>query len=219
MRIASVVLSATAVSMLVAGCGSVATPAPAGGPVEVFAAKLGQDYHADYDPLATPRQAVEISDLIVRGTIVEVFDGISITYPDSQQTARGQGEYVTLRVSVADVVSGASASVSDGQVFVQVPKSQSTSTADVAAANPNAEAVLILDDITDWTPVKGATVVRPAQMPATAPIFFGFSDGLWMQGSGDEAIVGVIVDRHELGPAWKGPRTLDDLVGVIRSAR
>lgn len=219
MRIASVAVIAAAASMLVAGCGSAASDAPTGGSVEGFAAKLRQDYDADYEPLATPRQAVEQSDLIVRGTVEEVFDGISVTYPNAGETKRGQDKYVTLRVSVADVVSGADSSVSDGQVFVQVPKSQSVSTEDIAAVNPRADAVLILEDITDWTPVPGATVARPAEQPAKTPIFFAFSDGLWLQGSQDEAIVGTIAGVDDLGPAWQTPGTLDELVQVIKSAR
>jgi hypothetical protein len=214
-----VAVIAAAASMLVAGCGSAASDAPTGGSVESFAAKLRQDYDADYEPLATPRQAVEQSDLIVRGTVEEVFDGIAITYPDAGESKRGQGRYVTLRVSVADVVSGAGDSVRDGQVFVQVPKSRSVPTKDIAAANPKADAVLILEDITNWTPVPGATVARPAEQPAKTPIFFAFSDGLWLQDSQTEAPVGTIAEVDQLGPAWQTPGSLDELVQVIESAR
>ena len=72
---------------------------------------------------------------------------------------------------------------------------------------------------TDWTPVPGATVARPAEQPAKTPIFFAFSDGLWLQGSQDEAIVGTIAGVDDLGPTWQTPGTLDELCQVIKSAR
>src|ERR1044071_4646218 len=114
MRRTSIVIAAA--GLLLAACGTTTNPsavAPEGGSAEAFAARLGSDYHADYDPLASPRQALDLSDLIVRGTVEEVFDGISTTYPDKQNTERAQGSHVTFRVSVDEILSGPADAVKD----------------------------------------------------------------------------------------------------------
>lgn len=222
MRIAHVAVIAAAASMFAAGCGSTAQPAASSaqgtGSAAALAATLSKGYDADYDQLASPRQAIERSDLIVRGTVTEVFDGVSVDYPDEQRTARGRGTFVTLRVSVAEVISGALPPAGDGSVFVQVRKSPIVSTADVAAASANSPTVAILENITQWTPSEGSSLARPARMPATAPIFFAYLDGLWLQDAADDAMTGVGADRDELGAEWENPRTLDDLAAKIKSA-
>ncbi|GGP63676.1 hypothetical protein [Saccharothrix coeruleofusca] len=210
-----------AAGTVLAACGTTAQQsAPEGtATVEEFAAQLGRDYHADYTPLASPRQAVEKSDLIVRGTVEEVFDGISTSYPDKQRSARSAGSYVTFRVSVDQVLSGPDAQIQGGAVYVQVAKAQSTPTEAVAKANPKPSAVLVLDDITDWKPAPDATVHRPARLPDGARLYFAFTDGLWLQGAGDRAMVGTAAHREDLAPDWGSPTGLDDLARAIENAR
>jgi len=220
MRRTTIVTVIAAAGLLLTACGTTTNPnAAQGGSTEAFAAQLGRDYHADYDPLASPRQALDLSDLIVRGTVEEVFDGISSTYPDKQDTERTQGSYVTFRVSVAEILSGPADAVKDRTVYVQISKSRTTATADLAKANPKAKAVLILDDITDWKPAPNATVTRPEQIPDSVPLYFAFTDGLWMQGADDNAMVSSAAHREDFAPAWGKPNTLDDLVTAIKKAK
>jgi hypothetical protein len=217
-----VTVLASAGLLLLTACGTTTNPssaAPEGSSAEAFAARLGSDYHADYDPLASPRQALDLSDLIVRGTVEEVFDGISTTYPDKQSTERAEGSYVTFRVSVAEVLSGPADAVKDNTVYVQVSKSRTTSTGDLAKANPKARAVLILDDITGWKPAPNATVNRPDRIPDGVPLYFAFTDGLWMQGANDNAMASSAAHREDFAPAWGEPNTLDDLVTAIKTAK
>ncbi|RAS67275.1 hypothetical protein C8D87_103614 [Lentzea atacamensis] len=222
MRRSIIVTVIAAGSLLLTACGTTTNPsagAPEGGSAEAFAAQLGRDYHADYDPLASPRRALDLSDLIVRGTVEEVFDGISTTFPDKQSTERAQGSHVTFRVSVAEVLSGPADAVKDRTVYVQVSKSRSIPTGDLAKANPRAQAVLILDDITDWKPAPNATVNRPDRIPDGVPLYFAFTDGLWMQGANDKAMVSSTAHREDFAPAWGKPNTLDDLVTAIKRAK
>lgn len=214
--IAALVAGGVAIGVL-AGCGSAQDTGS--GSAEALLTQLGQDYEADFQPLASPKQALEVSDLIVRGTVAEVHDGITTAYPDAERTQRGQGHYVTLQVTVTDVVSGPAAAVTDGQVYVQVAKSPSTPTSAIAGANTKADAVLILEDITTWKPSAEATVTRPEKVPAAAPLFFAYPDGLWLQGSADAKMAGSATERDQLAPAWGAPATLNDLVGALRSAR
>ncbi|MGC7094583.1 hypothetical protein ACPZ19_07970 [Amycolatopsis lurida] len=218
--IAALVAGGVAIGVL-AGCGSADTGNTTdntNSSAQPLLAQLGQDYEADFDPLVSPKQALELSDLIVRGTVAEVHDGITTAYPDAQRTQRGQGQYVTLQVAVTEVVSGPAAAVTDGQVYVQVAKSPSTPTSAIAGANTKADAVLILEDISTWKPSPDATVNRPEKVPAAAPLFFAYPDGLWLQGGADAAMAGN-AEREHLAPAWGAPTTLNDLVGALRSVR
>ncbi|MFI6095202.1 hypothetical protein ACIA8G_06615 [Lentzea sp. NPDC051213] len=220
MRRTTIVTVIAAAGLLLSACGTTQpADAPQGGSAEAFAARLGADYHADYDPLASPRQALDLSDLIVRGTVEEVFDGISTTYPDKMSTERAQGSHVTFRVSVSEVLDGPADAVKDRTVYVQVSKSRTTSTGDLAKANPKAQAVLILDDISDWKPAPNATVTRPDRIPGNVPLYFAFTDGLWMQGANDNAMVNSAAHREDFAPAWGKPNTLDDLATAIKKAK
>ncbi|QFU89159.1 hypothetical protein [Amycolatopsis sp. YIM 10] len=216
--IAALVAGGVAIGVL-AGCGSTDTTTNTASSAQPLLAQLSRDYEADFDPLVSPKQALELGDLIVRGTVAEVHDGITTAYPDAQRTQRGQGQYVTLQVAVTEVVSGPAAAVTGGQVYVQVAKSPSTPTSAIAGANTKADAVLILEDISTWKPSPDATVNRPEKVPAAAPLFFAYPDGLWLQGSADAAMAGSATEREHLAPAWGAPTTLNDLVGALRSAR
>ena len=54
-----------------------------------LAALTSNGVHVDYTPLASPREAVAEGDLIVRGTLTDVVDGITVKSPDrSRPSAR-----------------------------------------------------------------------------------------------------------------------------------
>lgn len=99
-------------------------------------------------------------------------------------------------------------------VHAQVLKSPATSTRDLAAANPMPDALLILDE---WQPTDG-TVVPPDQLAASATVLFPRPDGLWLQTSPEDGMVGLYAAPEELGAPWGGPRTLDDLTDALSGA-
>lgn len=212
-----------AVVLLAAGCGA---QSDSGSDSEVASASsaaaftdlLALGYDADFEPLRSPADAIAKGDLIISGTIVEVHDGITITYPDDRLTERGSGAFVTFEVAVDQVLAGEPSLVVDGTAYVQVAKSPVTPVSELAAANPRPAAVVILDDITDWRPSDQATVTRPTAMPDSAPILFAFTDGLWMQTPTDEEMASAVTSRQQLASAWGQPRTLDDMTQAITSA-
>src|SRR5687768_3297634 len=77
----------------------------------------------DYEPLASPRDAVEKADLIVRGSLAEITEGIAFANADPAVTARRANTYVTFVVEVGEVLAGDAAAVRDGRVYVEVPRS------------------------------------------------------------------------------------------------
>jgi hypothetical protein len=219
MRIAGFAVFAAALTMLVAGCGSTAQQTLPAGSAQSLVSTLSRNYHADFDPLATPRQAVDLSNLIVRGRVAEVSDGIAFQYPDPDQTARERGTFVTLRLTVTEVVSATTHAPPVGSsVYVQVRKSPTVSTEEVVRAASTANAVAMLEDITNWVPAEGAELVRPSGMPATGPFYFAFPDGLWLQGQDDPRMIGLGSELDDLAAEWGNPQTLDQLVAAIRNA-
>jgi hypothetical protein len=219
MRVARFALFTAVLSVLVAGCGTTAQPALHDGSAQAMVSTLSRNYHADFDPLATPQQAVELSNLIIHGRVAEVLDGIAFRYPDADQTERERGTYVTLRLSVVEVVAATTHAPAVGSsVFVQVRKSPSVSTDEVVRAATAAESVAMLEDITNWLPADGAELVRPAGMPTTGPLYFAFSDGLWLQGRDDPRMIGLGSELDELATAWGNPQTLEQLVAANKNA-
>lgn len=215
MRIRTVAAAALT-ALLVGGCGSNAEPVAT---AAEFAGLVGQGTSSLYVPMGTPQDVLAERDLVVRGTVTDILEGMVERYADDALTRRLEGSYVTFRVTVGEVLAGDASLVTDGEVFVQVDIAGTTRVADLAAANPRPEAVLILTDLGDWRPHEDATVVVPDPVPAHAPVLWADPDGLWLQTPNDHEMVSVHAHRHELDPAWGNPRTLDDLVEALTACR
>ncbi|WP_141579078.1 hypothetical protein [Actinomadura sp. WMMA1423] len=85
-----------------------------------------------------------------------------------------------------------------GKVYVSVYAGGPAGAAELAALNPQAEVVAVLDDITNWRPSPEETVVRPANIPAGVRLYAPYTDGLWLQGRGDTRMFGVGVEAADL---------------------
>lgn len=179
----------------------------------VTAAARGLD--VDYDRLASPAAAVSASELIVRGTVTDVTEGITFGGTNAAQVGRS-APYVTLVIDVDSTLNGPTVTAST--VYAQLNTSSVAELPDLAQAGAGLQVVAVLDDISGWSPAPGVSVVRPAGVPATGPLYFAFPDGLWLQGSGDTTMIGVHAARAELAPAWGAPRTLDQYWATLRTA-
>ncbi|MEH1130215.1 hypothetical protein [Micromonospora sp. CPCC 206061] len=178
-----------------------------------LASAAARGLELDYDKLASPAAAVAASELIVRGTLVGVTDGIS--YSKAGQAGRSV-PYVTLVIKVDSVLKGTAAAGST--VYAQLNISSSADAAQLAKAAQNLKVVAVLDDISGWTPAKGVTVVRPKGVAAGDPLYLAFPDGLWLQGAADKAMVGVHAERAEMSSAWGAPQTLDQFWAALGKA-
>ena len=207
-----------ALGLLVAGCGGGREPAT---PVQQFIALATAGVSADFTPLASPKDAMTRADLIVEGTLVQVGEGIALRYPDAAKTLRRANSYMTFVIAVDRVLAGDPAKVHNGRVYVAVRKSGAIDVRDVAAANPQARTVAVLDDVTSWTPSPDAQVVRPHAVPAGAPLYAPYNDGMWLEGAGDVAARGYgHTDAHhgeERGAAWSRSRRLADIATLLHS--
>jgi hypothetical protein len=147
-----------------------------------------------------PGEALGVYDLIVRGTVTDIFEGIGYRYDDGRPD-RLVHVHATFVVSVDEVLAGDRSLILEGRAYLQVLRNRQTSVDDLAAANPEPAVLLLMTDISDRLPDPGATVVRPDRLPADAPL------------------VGIYADRDQLDPAWGRPRTLDEMAEVIVRCR
>ncbi|MFD0687801.1 hypothetical protein [Actinomadura fibrosa] len=177
------------------------------GSVRALAELAGQNVHVDYTPLTSPADARKKADLIVEGTLAKVEDGIRLTTGSTPT----DDSYVTFVVNVRKVLDGDARGVSGGKVYVSVYTDGTTPAAKLAALNPQAEVVAVLDDITGWRPSPDETVVRPAGIPASARLYAPYTDGLWLQGRSDARMFGVGVEAAALPAGWKRAETVDQL--------
>ena len=182
-------------------------------------AGIREGYDVDFEPMRSPQDALQQSQLIVRGTLVDVFDGVEIDYPDDAVTERARGTYATFELSVEDVLFGDESLVTEGSVYVQVAKTPAVSAGDMAAANPRPSVLAFLIDIGGWSPGEQASVVRPDGLPEDAALLFANPDGLWLQTANDDELVAIHADRYALDPSWDDPRTLDDMERVVVRCR
>ncbi|GAA1363360.1 hypothetical protein [Catellatospora chokoriensis] len=205
---------AAALSLFAGGCAGDRAPDSA----EPFAALVTRGVDVDYTPLATPAAAVAAGELIVEGTLTGVTTGIDLQFANTAYTQRWDGAYVTLVVTVDRVVAGNPAQVHNGKVFVQVLKNKAVSPEALAGANANPKVVAVLDNLSGWAPGGGATVVRPTTVPAAAPLFAAYTDGLWLQGAADTVMFGLGAEAGELGQAWGGADTVAEYAAKVRQA-
>ena len=205
------VVAASAVVVLAAGCG-----AGEGSSAAEFAGRAGQGVHLDYDPLATPADAVAQGELIVRGTLVDVTDGVTFRGAPAEGADRSARTFATLVIEVDSVVKGGAAK--GDRVYVLTYKSTAVSSRELADLNRRPKLVAVLDDITDWTPSAGTEVVRPSAMPAGATLYMAFPDGLWLQGSADREMHGITSEPDQLAPAWGRVRTVDQYAVAVEKA-
>jgi hypothetical protein len=222
---AGVAVAATALAgaLALSAAAHVTTGAPAPdagdtGSVSRLTDAAGRYVHVDYDPLASPAEAVKQADLIVTGTLVGVTDGIAVQFPDPAMTGAA-GTFATFVVQVDKVIDRDDAATAAGQrIYVAVDVSTQTNVRELAALNPAARVGLVLSDISGWKPHPTATVKRPAGIPAGARLYAPYPDGLWLQGPRDTRMSSVHADLADLRPAWGAPRTVDEFAARLAAA-
>jgi hypothetical protein len=215
MRIAFFAPAVAAALLAYSGCGIEGEPPSA----KRLATLTSHGVHVDYTPLASPRDALAQGDLVVRGTLSDIVDVVEVTYPDARETERQAGQYATFVLTVDEVLSGDPGKLRDGRVYVTVNKSPTTDIAALARANSRPQVIAVLDDISGWKPTPDATVARRAELPAGAPLFFAYSDGLWLQDAGAAEMTGVYAEPRDLAAAWNGPKTVAQVAAALRAAK
>ncbi|MFD0900785.1 hypothetical protein [Actinomadura sediminis] len=210
-------LAATALAVTAAGC-SAATADANGGSARGLAGAAGQGRHVDYTPLSSPADAVGKADLIVSGTLVDVTDGIRLVQGDRARDEREEGAYATFVIDVDRVLDGDARQVTGGRVYVSMRKNRSVTPNRLAELNPKAEIVAVLDDITGWRPDPVTAVRRPSAIPAAAPLYAPYTDGIWLQGERDDEMFGITVEHSDLPPSWGSVRDVEQFKNKIEAA-
>lgn len=197
----------------VVGCGEPTTPdADPAGSVRALVNEAGQHWHVEFTPLASPADAVRRADLIVTGTLVDVTEGITVERPDG-----ADGDvWATFEVRVERVLSGEAPA--QAVIHVAVGKDVAVTADRLAALNPKAKAVMVLADRSDWEPDADVRVTRPAGIPATAPLFMAYTDGMWLQGPKDDRMYAIQTEPADLPPPWSAPTTVEQFAERITAA-
>src|SRR5690606_41363269 len=102
--------------------------------------------------MGSPRQMIAESDLVARGVLTAVFEGVEYEYEGPADDGRYTGIYLTFEVAVEGVLAGDESLVRDGKVYVMVDKANPTSPRDLAAANPRPELLPVPLDRPPWPP-------------------------------------------------------------------
>lgn len=208
------VLGAAAVFTVAIAVADTSTPSAEPSAKEFVAlASTGMD--VDYEPLASPKAAVDKGDLIVEGTLIDVVDGIQLQHPNPMYTRQQAGTYATLVIDVTKVIDG---ELTGNRAYVQLAKSPVVTTAELAKANQRPKVIAVLDDITSWKPSPDVTVARPAALPGNTSLYAPYTDGIWLQASGDAEMYSIETDRTRLTPAWGNPRHVNDYSAALRDA-
>lgn len=171
----------------------------------------------DIQPLASPRDALARADLVVRGTLVDVKQGVTFATDNSELASRLSSDDSLFVVDVSEVIARDPAAVVDGKAYVNVLTGE-VSAGSLARANPRAEVVAAAFEL-PAEPMPRVRYVRPGSRPANAPLIGAFLDGVWLQGEADASMYGLYFTREELPSAWASPTTLREYADRLRAAR
>ena len=174
--------------------------------LHTFLDQLGNGIGFDYEPLASPSDALARGDLIIVGAVVDIQPGLEFSFE-----GRELGRNVTLVIKTERVVSGPE---TGDTAYIQMPVSGSASVDELKASNPGSRIVAVLEDLTSFTPLEGASAKLPEGAAADATLYTPWIDGLWFE-SESGAIEGVFADREFIPPAWGTITTIDDYVGKL----
>lgn len=215
-------------ALMTASCGTEGIKDSAHPVADEFNRLIHNQIGVDYEPLAGPAEAVSVADAIVRGDVVRVSDGLTISLPtkalvgersenlDSDQNSNEVlFSYVTVELRVSDVIVGDGIEAGD-VLHIQLDRSPITSVDELSEVAPLGPAVFILEDASGWVPLPNVDFERPATMPTDATIYIPYSDGTWFPTSG--GIGGPFANGENLSASWGAPGSLDALSQILGEA-
>ena len=201
-----------------------------------FVEVSGFDRSIDYEPLASPEAAIEQADVVIVGTVRSLREGMTVSVPVEQTPAPDAAEMedpsvpevdrvteadaklpafeprfqtTALSVEVADVVKGDPRLLGE-VVEVHVYRSPLTSFEEVSEAAFTGAGVFVLEDVTDWSPMTGATF----QNRPDGTILIPYTDGAWFEGAEGP----VAVEAHHFAEPWGDPGSVGAIADLLRSA-
>lgn len=211
-----VVVLASAI-VAVSGCavtvpsGSSGARADPEGKLTRFISELSVDIDMDYTPLADSADVARRSSLTVVGRITGATEGLTIKGPSD--SAGVWARMVNLDVSVDRVLGGRPGGDS---IHVQVFASPSAPLSSIAANLPDSPVLLVLDDITHWTPFPGATIVYPAGLEGES-LYTPYIDGVVFDDA--TGIRRLYLADEEAAADWTRGKSFDTLAASVEAAQ
>ena len=196
-------LGLSAVAVAGAGCGGTE------GGVAAFIDAVGADSDADYDPMMSAADGVEVADLIVVGRIVGVTEGRQVD--ESANSGPIVARFAIFQVEVEKVVHGTRLDGDSGLLNVNIYVDLLTPWDSIAGSVPDARALFVMSDLLDWNP-RG----RLEGFPAVT--YFANPDGLWFETEGGPP-AGVYAEIADVERRWgEAIPTLDDFIAKLEVA-
>lgn len=185
----------------------------AGGTPIAFVDALTRDYSVDYDAFPSLDAAVDAADAVVVGRFGSASEGITVRAPNDSGDVFQQ--FTTFACEVDEVISGDVAA--GDRIVLQIARSPVVPVADIAGVLPAAPAILVLEDLSGWTPFAGAVFEYPAGIDASTRIFSPYPDGLWLKGAGGD-LVGYFAGPEDVAARWALPTDFAALRDGFRAA-
>jgi hypothetical protein len=171
-----------------------------------FRALVAATGDIDYEPLRSPAEAVQASDVIVLGEVT----GARLATHVADAAADRETRYVILTVAVRTLLAGVLPEPAGSLVYVALRVAGIDPAREIGDVVPKVATLLVLDDRSDWAP-GGELKDFPERF------YEPFTDGAWFE-TGD-SFEGLWVERSELEERWgQSIETLDDLAEMIRVA-
>lgn len=217
-RIGRVVVVVAFAMLAVSGC-AVSAPASSktgladdGGKLKRFISQLSTGIDMDYTPLVDAVDAAKRSDLTVVGKITGVSEGITISGPSEVDGV--WNTMVTLEVSVDRVLGGGPRR---DQLHVQVFATPAAPLSTLATNLPDASVLLVLEDITHWSPFPGASIAYPKGLSKGDALYTPYIDGVVFEDA--TGIRQLYLPKEEATTDWTGGKSFDSLAASVEAAR
>lgn len=174
----------------------------------------------DYTPLASPAEAREVADAIIRGTLIDIRPGTRIIEAGSAPDPRlngvqmGSSYHVAYVVEVTEVLKSNDGVVVPTKIEVQVLANTRTSADQLARLNTRPEVIVALDLVTPSE--LGGALLKAEDGSSMDSTFFPYTDIFWLDdGTGPRAP--YLDSFDELAPGWGDIGTLADLRNSLKA--
>lgn len=204
-----IAVMAAAVTCALAGCGANHTAAPSSdnaGPIVwknmSLAEVMNKTYSADYDPIASPKVAASAADVVVKGRIVSVTDGRSVSLDGD-----APDHYVTFAVEPERLIQEDPGRVGT-LVYFELPRPDNLSPETFSSAMPVGTQVALFGYRVDET--TGAVSGQYEGREPGSTLYRPDSQGLFSQSPGG-AMESVLEPLGDMSRSWRKLDSLQEL--------
>ena len=167
---------------------------------------MQRTYHADYDPIASPELAADGADVVVKGRIISVRDGRSVSLAGD-----APDHYVTFAIKPEQVLREDPNRVGD-LVYFELPRPDNLGADVFSNSIPSGLQVTLFGYRVDES-VGTVTVGDDGREPGST-LYRSGAQGLFTQAAG-RRLESVLEPLSEMGPQWRKLGSMHALLGAL----